>query len=171
MKTKTLPPRGLLRGCRGWDDWMASLTPWTWVWGNSRRYWRTGEPGGLQSKGLQRMDMTEPLNNKELLGGTDYYAYKVLRIVPETKNLTACNCYCYPECYNYWKYYHHHHHHHHFITTVIINKIQASVQDIGLAKRFHVRFLHNIFYGKTRADFFVANPILVSQYHLCYIKV
>ena len=22
---------------RGWDGWMASLTQWTWVWGNSRR--------------------------------------------------------------------------------------------------------------------------------------
>ena len=22
---------------RGWDDWMASLTQWTWVWANSRR--------------------------------------------------------------------------------------------------------------------------------------
>ena len=24
-------------GNRGWDGWMASLTPWTWVWANSRR--------------------------------------------------------------------------------------------------------------------------------------
>ena len=22
---------------RGWDEWMASLTQWTWVWANSRR--------------------------------------------------------------------------------------------------------------------------------------
>ena len=40
---------------RGWDGWMASLTQWTWVWGNSRRWWRTGKPGVLQSKGLQRV--------------------------------------------------------------------------------------------------------------------
>ena len=38
---------------RGWDGWMASLTPWTWVWANSRRQWRTGKPGMLQSMGLQ----------------------------------------------------------------------------------------------------------------------
>ena len=25
------------RGNREWDDWMASLTQWTWVWANSRR--------------------------------------------------------------------------------------------------------------------------------------
>ena len=30
---------------RGWDGWMASPTQWTWVWANSRRYWRTGKPG------------------------------------------------------------------------------------------------------------------------------
>ena len=29
------------------------LTLWTWVWTNSRRWWRTGKPGVLQSMGLQ----------------------------------------------------------------------------------------------------------------------
>ena len=38
---------------RRWDGWMASLTQWTWVWANSRRQWRTGKPGMLQSMGLQ----------------------------------------------------------------------------------------------------------------------
>ena len=32
---------------RGWDGWMASLTQWTWFWGNSRRWWRTRKPGVL----------------------------------------------------------------------------------------------------------------------------
>ena len=41
-------------GYRGWDDWMASPTQWTWVWANSRRWWRTGKPGVLQSMGSQR---------------------------------------------------------------------------------------------------------------------
>ena len=36
---------------RGWDFWMASLTQWTWVWVRSRRWWRTGKPGVLQSIG------------------------------------------------------------------------------------------------------------------------
>ena len=27
---------------RGWDDWMASPTWWTWVWVNSRSWWWTG---------------------------------------------------------------------------------------------------------------------------------
>ena len=38
---------------RGWDGWMASPTWWTWVWANSRRWWRTGKPGVLQSVGSQ----------------------------------------------------------------------------------------------------------------------
>ena len=40
---------------RGWDDWMASLTQWTWVWASSGSWWRTGKPGVLQSTGLQRV--------------------------------------------------------------------------------------------------------------------
>ena len=40
---------------RGGDGWMASPTPWTWVWANSRRWWRTGKPGVLQSIGSQRV--------------------------------------------------------------------------------------------------------------------
>ena len=42
------------RGNRGWDGWMASLTQWTWVWGNSGKWWRTGKAGELQSMESQR---------------------------------------------------------------------------------------------------------------------
>ena len=34
---------------------MASPTQWTWVWANSRRWWRTEKPGVLQSMGSQRV--------------------------------------------------------------------------------------------------------------------
>ena len=40
---------------RGWDGWMASPTQWTWVWASSRGWWRTGNPGVLQSMGSQRV--------------------------------------------------------------------------------------------------------------------
>ena len=40
---------------RGWDSWMASLTPWTWVWVNSRSWWWIGRPGVLQSMGSLRV--------------------------------------------------------------------------------------------------------------------
>ena len=42
---------------RGWDDWMASLTQWAWVWANSGRWWRTGRPGVLQSMGSQTVGL------------------------------------------------------------------------------------------------------------------
>ena len=38
-------------GDGGWDGWME----WTWVWANSKRWWRTGKPGVLQSRGSQRV--------------------------------------------------------------------------------------------------------------------
>ena len=38
-----------------WDGWMASLTQWTWVWVNSRSWWRTGSPGVLRFMGSQRV--------------------------------------------------------------------------------------------------------------------
>ena len=42
------------RGHRGWDGWVASPTRRTWVWANSRRWWRIGKSSMLQSMGLQR---------------------------------------------------------------------------------------------------------------------
>ena len=42
-------------GDRRWDGWMASSTQLTWVWVNSRRWWRTGNPGVLQFMGLQNV--------------------------------------------------------------------------------------------------------------------
>ena len=40
---------------RGWGDWMASLTQWTWAWVSFRSWWWTGRPDMLQSMGLQRV--------------------------------------------------------------------------------------------------------------------
>ena len=40
---------------RGWDDWMASPTQWTWVWVNSGSWWWTGRPGVLWFMGSQRV--------------------------------------------------------------------------------------------------------------------
>ena len=42
-------------GNRGWDSWMASLTQWTCVWANSKRWWRTGKPDVLQLMQLRRV--------------------------------------------------------------------------------------------------------------------
>ena len=40
---------------RGWDGWMASPTPWTWVWVHCGSWWWTGRPGMLQAMGSQRV--------------------------------------------------------------------------------------------------------------------
>ena len=54
---------------RRWNGWMASLTKRTWVWANSRRWWRTGKPVMLQSMRLKELDTTEWLNNHHLFNG------------------------------------------------------------------------------------------------------
>ena len=53
---------------RGWVNWMASQTQWTWVWVNSGRWWWTGRLGMLQFMGLQRVghDWATELNWTEL---------------------------------------------------------------------------------------------------------
>ena len=43
------------RDDRGRAGWMASPTQRTWVWASSRRRWRTGKPGVLQSRRSQRV--------------------------------------------------------------------------------------------------------------------
>ena len=50
---------------RGWNDWMASPTRWTWVWVNSRSWWCTGRPG-CDSWGHKELDTTGWLNWTEL---------------------------------------------------------------------------------------------------------
>ena len=40
---------------RGWNDWMASPTQWTWVWVSSGSWWWTGRPGVLHFVGSQRV--------------------------------------------------------------------------------------------------------------------
>ena len=37
------------------DGWIASPTPWAWVWASSRRWRRTVKPGVLQTMGSQRV--------------------------------------------------------------------------------------------------------------------
>ena len=71
------------RDDRGWDNWMASLTWWTWVWVNSVSWWWTGMPGCCSPWGCKESDMNEWLNWTELhiflfLHGHYNTEYKVL---------------------------------------------------------------------------------------------
>ena len=48
-----------------------SLTQWTWIWANSRKWWRTGKGGVLQSMGSQRVRhdwVTEQQNTNNMTG-------------------------------------------------------------------------------------------------------
>ena len=54
------------RDDRGWDGWMASPTPWTWVWVNSRSWWWTGRLACCSPWGRKESDMTKWLNWTEL---------------------------------------------------------------------------------------------------------
>ena len=58
------------KGVTGWDDSIASLIQSAWVWANSRRQWKTGKPGVLQSMGLQRAGhegvTKQPQNSKKV---------------------------------------------------------------------------------------------------------
>ena len=61
-------------GDRGWDDWIASPTPWTWVWVNSGSWWWTGKTV-LGFTGSQRVghDWESELNWTEWSSGFPYF--------------------------------------------------------------------------------------------------
>ena len=45
------------------EDKSASLTPWTWVWASSRRWWRTGKPVCYSPWGHKEWDPTGRVNS------------------------------------------------------------------------------------------------------------
>ena len=71
---------------RGWDGWMASLTHWTWVWANSRRWWGRGRPV-----------CCNPWDHRV---GHDWRTGQQQAIQPQPKrnisrlNSRACGCFC-----------------------------------------------------------------------------
>ena len=54
---------------RGWHVWIPSQTQRTWIWANSRRWWRVGKPGMLQFKGLQRVGHDLVTQQQQYTGG------------------------------------------------------------------------------------------------------
>ena len=68
------------RGRRGQQRLMASPTQWTWVWVNSRSWWRTGKPGMLQSMGSQGVGhnwLTEPNWTETWFSQSGYSAVRI----------------------------------------------------------------------------------------------
>ena len=79
---------------RGWDDWMASLTRWTWVWVNSGSWWWTGRPGMLRFMGRKESHTTERLNwtegkEDDLLKIIENYIHYLLLPFKLSWNLTV----------------------------------------------------------------------------------
>ena len=68
---------------RGWDGWMALLTPWAWVWVNSGSWWWTGRLMSCSPWNCKELDAAEGLNWTELyhivqdLGGS--YSFSSLK--------------------------------------------------------------------------------------------
>ena len=54
---------------RGWDDWIALWTQWTWVWASFGSWWWTGKPGVLQSMGSQRFRHDWATEQQQHCGG------------------------------------------------------------------------------------------------------
>ena len=57
---------------RGWEGWMASGPQWTWFWANSRRWWRTGTSGILQSTWSQRIQTQISNWTKPMISDTEH---------------------------------------------------------------------------------------------------
>ena len=70
---------GQKRGDRGWDGWMASLTQWTWVWVNSRRWRRTGKPGTVQGVAKSQMWLNYRTTRRAALPHSDHCRHTLFR--------------------------------------------------------------------------------------------
>ena len=95
FNTNSVPPvkvKGEESG-RGWDDWIASPTQWTWTWANSEIQWRIERAGLLQSMGSQRVRhglVTEQQQFNMLFriqkrtGQRDYHSFNQLFLLSHT---------------------------------------------------------------------------------------
>ena len=82
---------------RGWDGWMASLTPCTWVLASSRSWWWTGKLSVLQSMGSQRVghDWATELNRTR----SQHKPYAFLTVYACPGRSLLCLL-----LYSYWSY-------------------------------------------------------------------
>ena len=87
---------------RGWDDWVASPTRWTWVWTSSGRWWNAWKSGVLQSMGSQRVghDWATELNCSppHLLKEKNFISFILLSLFLPTiqNNCLMCQAPCKP---------------------------------------------------------------------------
>ena len=95
---------------RGWDGWMASPTQWTWVWANSRRWWRTGKSVGSHRVGhdlvteQQQTAFRSHGRAEELLRRKEVHKHICFaKAVPSNyKNLPLSSMVALPLCLKWW---------------------------------------------------------------------
>ena len=90
-------------GNRGWDDWMASFTHWTWIWTNSGRQWRTGKPGVLQSMGSQKVrhnwTTTIPISVLQTQLFSHNQCYQLFMYLSRNVYVLANSLYCFSQIF------------------------------------------------------------------------
>ena len=74
----------------GWDGWMASPAQWTWIWASSRRWWRTGKPGMLQSVGSQKFRQDLVTERQPQREKSSAWMYIVCRLLVLSYFLARC---------------------------------------------------------------------------------
>ena len=72
---------------RGWDDWMISLTQWTWVWTNLKRWGRIGMSGMLHFMGSQRAGHDWATKQQQHMFG---YGPSMLKACVLSLSLSSC---------------------------------------------------------------------------------
>ena len=60
---------------RGWNGWMASPTPWTWVWASSGSWWCTGKPGLVKYMGSQSVGCDQAIKRSSDWTELNHNAY------------------------------------------------------------------------------------------------
>ena len=79
------------KGQRGWDYWKASPTQWTRVWASSKRWWRTGKPGVLQSIGLQKVRHVWTITNPKVPFSTDILSHNICPVYVRVMLMPSCS--------------------------------------------------------------------------------
>ena len=80
---------------RGWDGWMASSTPWIWIWASSGSWWWKVSLMCCRPWGFKESDMTERLNWTELNWEGDKMIFLFWDLLWSMKKTWLC---CFPSC-------------------------------------------------------------------------
>ena len=79
--------------------WLGGITDLTgWVWASSRRWWRTGKPGGLQFMGSQSRTRLSTWTTTKCLVKEKYLHFDLCQLVPSAAARPVCDL-SFPRCW------------------------------------------------------------------------